>query len=134
MPQADAKCSSIIFDGNILISGYINRNLLLYSIDIDSFSIISSEFAEYKRKILANAERRLYLIESKNGSIYESKIGSFIDWTWVADSTIDFNPPQVYCLYNKGAIYIGCIDEDEVLYFKLNLDTERSIALESIYF
>ncbi|CAG9334777.1 unnamed protein product [Blepharisma stoltei] len=100
----------------ILISGYINRNLLLYSIDIDSFSIISSAFTKYKRKILVNAERRLYLIESKNGSIYESKIGSLIDWTQIANSIIDFNPSQVYCLYNKGAIYIGCIDEDDALY------------------
>ncbi|CAG9334788.1 unnamed protein product [Blepharisma stoltei] len=79
MPIADCYCNCAIFDGNILISGAVSRNLLLYSVYLNSFSYIPYEFEEYNRKILVNAERRLYLIECKNGSIYESKIGSCMD-------------------------------------------------------
>ncbi|CAG9334790.1 unnamed protein product [Blepharisma stoltei] len=109
MPNADYYCNCIIFDKNILISGAMNRNLLFYSVYLNSFSSIPYEFAEYSRKILINAEIRLYLIESKNGSIYESKIGIYTDWTRTADSTLDFNPSQTYCLYNKGIIYTSSL-------------------------
>ncbi|CAG9333584.1 unnamed protein product [Blepharisma stoltei] len=78
MLKVDFICHSIMINGNILISGYFKRNLLLYSIDIDSFSIIPYKFAEYKRKILINAES-LYLIECL-GSIYKSEFRSYTNW------------------------------------------------------
>ncbi|CAG9334792.1 unnamed protein product [Blepharisma stoltei] len=115
-----------------IFSGAVNRKLLLYSVYLNSFSYIPYDFAEYTRKILVNAERRLYLIESLKGSIYESKIGSCMDWTWIADSTIDFNPFQVYSLYNKGVIYIGCLVDYRTVCFKLKLRKRRKMTLEKI--
>ncbi|CAG9335827.1 unnamed protein product [Blepharisma stoltei] len=120
LPKSDYSCNSIIFNGNILISGYRNRKLLLYSIDIDSFSSIPYEFAEKTRKILINAER-LYLIECP-GSIYESEIGSDMNWKRVGKSIIDYDPSQVYCSYNKGGIYISTISELVREYYYFNLD------------
>ncbi|CAG9330134.1 unnamed protein product [Blepharisma stoltei] len=127
MPKADAQCNSIIFNGNILISGLRNKNLLLYSIDIDSFSTIPYEFAKGKRKILINAGR-LYLIECEEGVIYESEIGSYTNWRpaeW--RSTINFYTSQVYCSYNEGFIYIGMEGSD---YFKFDLNEKSLIALK----
>ncbi|CAG9334789.1 unnamed protein product [Blepharisma stoltei] len=132
MPNALYLCNCIIFDGNILISGALTRTLLLYSAYLNSFSVIPYEFSVNWRKILVNAERRLYLIESMSGSIYESKIGSCMDWTRIADSTINFSPAQAYSLYNKGVIYIGCLDRYDAVYFKLKLRKKGSMALEKI--
>ncbi|CAG9318577.1 unnamed protein product [Blepharisma stoltei] len=117
MPRADYACSSIAFNGNILISGLINKNLLLYSIDINSFSIIPYEYADNKVKILINAGR-LYLIECENGSIYESEIASYTNWKRIGNSIIDYNPCQVYCSYNKGFIFIGAASD----YYKFDLN------------
>ncbi|CAG9313849.1 unnamed protein product [Blepharisma stoltei] len=119
MPQADFGCNSIIFNGNILISGYENRNLWLYSIDIDSFSTIPYEFEDFKRKVLINAER-LYLIECY-GSIYESEIGSYSNWRRIRKSKIKCNPDQVCCLYNKGGICIGT----DIGYFKFDFKKKK---------
>ncbi|CAG9312388.1 unnamed protein product [Blepharisma stoltei] len=129
IPKADTTCNSIMFEGNILISGLWNRNLLLYSIDIDSFSTIPYEFALGIRKILINAER-LYLIEcDKLGEIYESEIGSYMNWTPIGKtSTITYHPFQVYCSYNKGGIYIGI---DARFFFKFDLNVKRLIELTS---
>ncbi|CAG9335166.1 unnamed protein product [Blepharisma stoltei] len=124
MPKSNFKCNSIIFNGNILISGYYyRRNLLLYSIDIDSFSTIPYEFATWKRKVLINAER-LYLIECDNrGDIYESEIGSYMNWRPIGKTTkINCRADQVYCSYNKGEIYIGI---DGSYYFKFDLNEKR---------
>ncbi|CAG9320687.1 unnamed protein product [Blepharisma stoltei] len=122
MPRADYGCNSIIFNGNILISGVINRNLLLYSIDINSFSTIPYEFTAHKRKILIN-EKRLYLIECPNGSIYESEIGSYLNWRRISESKINCVPDQIYCSYNKGFICISTISASssarEYYYFNL---------------
>ncbi|CAG9317910.1 unnamed protein product [Blepharisma stoltei] len=127
MPKADLACNSIIFNGNILISGCQNRNLFLYSIDIDSFSTIPYEFAEYRRKILVNAER-LYLIESP-GWIYESEIGSYLNWRRIGKSIINSESSQVYCVYNKGGIYISTIYESSREYYYFNLDQKNIIDL-----
>ncbi|CAG9329508.1 unnamed protein product [Blepharisma stoltei] len=126
MPQANFQCNSIMFNGNILISGCWQKNLLLYSIDIDSFSIIPYEFARGKRKILINADR-IYLIEcNEGGDIYESEIGSYTNWRPTGKtSTINYSVLQVYCTYNEGYIYIGIDGSD---YFKFDLDEERLIA------
>ncbi|CAG9311985.1 unnamed protein product [Blepharisma stoltei] len=121
MPKADYYWYSIIFNGNILIAGYEDANLLLYSIDIDSFSIIPYEFEEEKIKILINAER-LYLIECDNGSIYKSEIGSYSNWRWIGKSKMDCDPEQVYCSYNKGGIYISSISENVREYYIFNLN------------
>ncbi|CAG9330133.1 unnamed protein product [Blepharisma stoltei] len=64
-------CHSIMFNKNILISGRNSRNFLLYSIDIDSFSIIPHEFTE-TRKILINAKRMYLLLWKK-----------YYEFTWV---------------------------------------------------
>ncbi|CAG9333744.1 unnamed protein product [Blepharisma stoltei] len=129
MPQADLLCNSIMFNGNILISGYIRRNLCLYSTDIDSFSTIPYKFSNYRRKILINSER-LYLIECiKLGKIYESEIGSYMDWTPIGNtSAINCRPVQVYCSYNKGGIYFGI---EEYQYYKFDLNEKRMIELKS---
>ncbi|CAG9328043.1 unnamed protein product [Blepharisma stoltei] len=122
MPNGDYYCHSIIFNGNILISGYYNRNLLLYSIDIDSFSTIPYDFEIYKSKILINAER-LYLIEGSNGSIYESDIESCLNWRRIGHSTINHDPHQVYCSYSKGFICISTTsDLSKGTYYYFNLD------------
>ncbi|CAG9322361.1 unnamed protein product [Blepharisma stoltei] len=131
MPRADYRCNSIIFNRNILISGWYNTNLLLYSIDIDSFSTIPYEFKVYTRKILINAER-LYLIECMQGSIYESEIGSYSNWRRIGKSKIDCNPDQVYCSYNKGGIYISNIQGTCKSYYYFNLD--KKIIIDVAYY
>ncbi|CAG9331495.1 unnamed protein product [Blepharisma stoltei] len=125
MPKGDYYCNSIIFNGNILVSGFLNTNLLLYSIDIESFSTIPYEFETYKRKILINAER-LYLIECNMGSIYESEIGSCLNWRRIGNSIIDHDPHQVYCSYNKGFIWISTTSEKSWgIYYYFNLDQKQ---------
>ncbi|CAG9317522.1 unnamed protein product [Blepharisma stoltei] len=128
MPRSDYQCHSIMFNGNILFSGYYNRHLFLYSIDIDSFSTIPYEFAIRRRKILINAER-LYLIEcDKGGVIYESEIGSYMNWIPIEKTIkIDWSTQQVYCSYNKGGICIGIKGSD---YFKFDLKEKRVIELK----
>ncbi|CAG9328932.1 unnamed protein product [Blepharisma stoltei] len=125
MPQADALCSCIVIDGNILISGYRNKHLLKYSIENNSFARISYEFLAEKRKILLNAEK-LYLIEcSYQGFIYESRDET--SWRQIVRSKISYDSPaQIYCAYNKGAIYIG-IDYNGR--YKFNLDQKMMIKL-----
>ncbi|CAG9327855.1 unnamed protein product [Blepharisma stoltei] len=118
MPQIDCYCHSIIFSGNILISGLLSKNLLLYSTDIDSFSQISYDFGKDKRKILINGER-IYLIQH-SGQIYESEIGDIYEWYLVGKSIIYFYA-QVYWVYNKGCIYFGCNGADKN-YYKFSLD------------
>ncbi|CAG9335163.1 unnamed protein product [Blepharisma stoltei] len=120
------KCNSIILNGNILISGYASRNLLLYSIDIDSFSIIPYDFGRDKWKILINIER-LYLIECENGLIYESEIGIYSNWKRIGKSKINCHPDQVYCSYNKGGIWISTIYKSVREYFYFNLDQKKII-------
>ncbi|CAG9329812.1 unnamed protein product [Blepharisma stoltei] len=51
MPKPDWYCNLITFNRNILISGVWNKTIWLYSVDIDSFSVIPYEFAWLKRKI-----------------------------------------------------------------------------------
>ncbi|CAG9336088.1 unnamed protein product [Blepharisma stoltei] len=59
---------------------------------------------------------RLYLIEC-GGFIYKSEIEDDTAWKIVAASVIsEICPWQVYCLYNKETIYIGCRDLNE--YYK----------------
>ncbi|CAG9317145.1 unnamed protein product [Blepharisma stoltei] len=130
MPKADYYCNSIIFNGNILISGWKNRNILLYSIDIDSFSMIPYEFEEKKWKILINAES-LYLIECP-GSIYESKIGIYSNWRRIRKSKINCNISQVYCSYNKGGVYISTISLQTKQYYYFNLD--QKIIIDVAYY
>ncbi|CAG9317972.1 unnamed protein product [Blepharisma stoltei] len=131
MPQACFNCDSVIFNRNILISGVSIKNLLLYSIDTDSFSTIPYDFAKNKRKILINAEKKLYLIESRNRSIYESDIESYTNWRKIGDSPIDIHPFQVYWTHNKGEICIGCINyASSEYYFKFDLDKKTLVKLE----
>ncbi|CAG9316863.1 unnamed protein product [Blepharisma stoltei] len=132
IPRADCLCNSVIFNGNILISGYENSKILLYSIDIDSFSTIPYEFEEEKRKILINLER-LYLIECSYGSIYESEIGSYSNWRRIGKSAIDY-PFQVYCSYNKGFICISTISSFSSAreYYYFNLD--QKIIIDVAYY
>ncbi|CAG9335121.1 unnamed protein product [Blepharisma stoltei] len=126
LPIADCKCHCAVFNGNILISGCWNPNILRYSIENDDFSRIPFDFAEYKRKILINTER-LYLIECDNGSVYESEIGNENVWKKVGKSIIsDQYPSQVYWSYNKGAIYIATSLKNE-RYYKFNLQEKLMI-------
>ncbi|CAG9323909.1 unnamed protein product [Blepharisma stoltei] len=120
MPKADYHCQSVIFNGDILISGYEIRHLLRYSIDIDSFSIIPYHFEKRTKKILINAEN-LYVIECKyQWFIYESKAKDVYGlWGVVANWVINIWPSQVYCTYNKGAIYI--ITDEKQRYCKFDL-------------
>ncbi|CAG9327945.1 unnamed protein product [Blepharisma stoltei] len=113
MPQAYYMSHSVIFKGDILISGLENKHLLLYSIDIDSYSTIPYEFSICKRKILINVEERLYLFECRNGFIYESDVGNEYAWKKIKENIISDNPFHVNCSYNKGGIYIGTLQNDE---------------------
>ncbi|CAG9334159.1 unnamed protein product [Blepharisma stoltei] len=106
MPLTDFICNIVIFKGNIIISRYKNRNLLKYSIDIDSFSSIPYEFAKKTRKKLIEIEGRLYLIGYFNKKIYESEIWDEYTWKKIGTSKIPNDPYPMRCLYNKGGIYI----------------------------
>ncbi|CAG9319512.1 unnamed protein product [Blepharisma stoltei] len=103
MPKADFKCHSVVFNGNILISGWTKKTILLYSVDLNSFSKIPYGFGKFKRKILINIGR-LYLIEC-DGFVYESEVGDEYNWKQIANSIIKFEHWQVHCSYNKGGIY-----------------------------
>ncbi|CAG9332712.1 unnamed protein product [Blepharisma stoltei] len=125
MQYPDFRCSSIIFNGNILISRMIKRKLLLYSIDIDSFSIIPHKFKWTTQKILINAERP-YLIECP-GLIYESEIGSYLNWRQIGKSAINQNFHQVDRSYNKGGICISFISGSLKEYYCFNLNQKTFI-------
>ncbi|CAG9324913.1 unnamed protein product [Blepharisma stoltei] len=128
----DNCCHCIIFNGNILISINFTHNpnyLLLYSIDIDSFSDIPLPFYGNKTNVLVNTEERLYLIEFEGGWIYESKISSYTTWSRVAESNINFNPFLTYCSYNKGGIYISAIDSGSGREY-LKFDLDRKVLIE----
>ncbi|CAG9317903.1 unnamed protein product [Blepharisma stoltei] len=129
MPKAYCWCNSIIFNRNILISGSKNRNLLLYSIDINSFSTIPYEFEKHKIKILINAER-LYLIECC-GWIYENEVGSYLNWRRIRKSSID-NNLQVHWVYNKGGICISTTNGSVREYYYFNLD--QKIITDKAYY
>ncbi|CAG9324882.1 unnamed protein product [Blepharisma stoltei] len=134
---ADSWCHSFIYKGNILISGNRFTHILIYSPEIDSFSIIPYDFKEYKRKILINSER-LYLIEDRdwesNGFIYESEIGDEYTWKRVGESLVRYEYDQVYCSYNKESIYIGCLEtgNPEKFYYKFNLKEKVMIELKEV--
>ncbi|CAG9331455.1 unnamed protein product [Blepharisma stoltei] len=127
MPRADDGCHLVIFKQIFLISRYRDSNLLLYSIENDSFNTIPYEFAERKRKILINAER-LYLIECGNGKIYESGLGDEYTWKQIASSIIEFKfPSQAYCVYNKGGVYIA--NSSNKRYYKFDLHQKLMIEI-----
>ncbi|CAG9330129.1 unnamed protein product [Blepharisma stoltei] len=122
MPWSDFCCHSVIFKENISIAGCTHKNILLYSIDNESFSIVPYSFALHTRKILISSNR-LYLIECCfNGWIYESKIGDEYSWKQIGKSVIKFNPLQVFCTYNKGGVYIASagVCNDDFYKFSLN--------------
>ncbi|CAG9314777.1 unnamed protein product [Blepharisma stoltei] len=99
---------------------------MLFSVDLDSFSIISYEF-NLVRKILINTER-LYIIECKMGFIYESEAEDAYDWKKIAKSGLHNNPLQVSCTY-KGGICIGCVQDHRYNYWKFSLDIKKVVEL-----
>ncbi|CAG9326497.1 unnamed protein product [Blepharisma stoltei] len=114
---------------NILISGSKNRNILRYSIENDSFTKIPFQFAPGRRKILLNAGR-LYLIECDNGMVYESEDGDETAWKQVGRSIIqEAYPSQIYCAYNKEAIYIGVNYIKVHEYYRFDLGPKSMIPL-----
>ncbi|CAG9335168.1 unnamed protein product [Blepharisma stoltei] len=117
-----------MFNGNILISGKWYGNLLLYSIDVNSFSTIPYEFIEGRRKILINASR-VYLIEcDKNGKMYESEVGSCMNWRPIGKTTkINYIVDWMYCSYNKGGIYFWI---EGYHCYKFDLNEKRMIELK----
>ncbi|CAG9316253.1 unnamed protein product [Blepharisma stoltei] len=128
LPQHDYWCHSIIFNRNILISGWNNKNVLIYSIDIESFSTIPYDFEAYKIKILINSER-MYLTEI-NGSVYESEVSNEFVWRRISKSIINFSLYQVYLTYNKGEINIAGISGDtKICRYKFNLNQKSFIEL-----
>ncbi|CAG9334778.1 unnamed protein product [Blepharisma stoltei] len=127
MPKADNLCAGVVFNRNILISGFHEKNLLLYSIDIDSFSRIPYKFSEFDLKILIKDERRLYLIGRK--LIYESDIESYTAWSQIGYSRVINDPSQFYLAYNLGTIYIGCNYSLQSRYFKFSLKEKKITEL-----
>ncbi|CAG9319152.1 unnamed protein product [Blepharisma stoltei] len=121
LPEIDYKCHSIVFNDEILISGYNSEKLLRYNIKSNTFGKkIPYKFTPNMRKILINGER-LYLIECR-GKIYESDIWNEKVWRKVGQLPIIGCPSQVYCAYNSGVIYIGCRnDVDKYYSFDMNL-------------
>ncbi|CAG9324883.1 unnamed protein product [Blepharisma stoltei] len=130
LPQADHGCKSVMFNGNIVISGY-NKHLLRYSIGKNTFAKIPYDFKEFKQKILLSAER-LYLIECQNGSIYESELSSDTAWRPIGDSIIN-SFHQIYVSYNKGGINIALIYSVVISYFKFNLEGKILTKLDEIH-
>ncbi|CAG9330674.1 unnamed protein product [Blepharisma stoltei] len=129
LPEPDSCCHTLIFNGDILISGYRSAHLLKYSISSSSFTEIRKTFAACKNKILMNLDR-LYLIEC-GGLIYESEIGNETIWKQITYSIIDYdNPLQVYCSYNKGSIYIGSNYNGQHYYYKFDLSQKEMIKIQ----
>ncbi|CAG9317144.1 unnamed protein product [Blepharisma stoltei] len=130
LPQADCHCNSVIFNGDIVISGYDNKNLLRYSIGSNTFVATPYDFQARKGKILISTEK-LYLIEcGSNGSIYESELSNDTAWRRIGDSVIRSDLDQVYLSYNKGGINIVYLYGDPTSYFKFNLETKRLNKLD----
>ncbi|CAG9320684.1 unnamed protein product [Blepharisma stoltei] len=125
MPLKDYSCNSVIFNGNILISGLKNTNLLVYSVYVSSFSTIPYSFTEHIAKILISTAERLYLIECPNGLIYESGIKDEYNWDIIGNSSIKSWTAQVYSSYNKGVIYI--ITDIQPRYYKFDLEKRQFI-------
>ncbi|CAG9331589.1 unnamed protein product [Blepharisma stoltei] len=132
LPEACVNCTSVAFNGNILISGAINVNIFVYSIEIDSFSIIPYDFSNNKKKILINAGERLFLIECEKGAMYESEVWDHYIWKRIGDSMISLNPYQVSCSYNKGGIYISTQYYDMWDYYMFDLDRKSLIKLHNL--
>ncbi|CAG9316645.1 unnamed protein product [Blepharisma stoltei] len=126
LPNSDFSCNSIVFNGDILISGAMSCNLLRYSINNNSFTRIPFRFSENKRKILIDLGK-LYLIECGNGKIYESKFWDETVWEQIGSSIISMKYSQVYCSYNRRAIFIGCRKPDK--YYKFSLDDKIMVNL-----
>ncbi|CAG9314778.1 unnamed protein product [Blepharisma stoltei] len=122
MMQRDYCCHSVVFKRNILIAG-AQKNLMLFSAFLDSFTIIPYEF-NIARKILINTER-LYIIECEMGFIYESEVEDVYALKKIAKSGLRHYPLQVSCTYNKGGIYIGCIQNPRYNYWKFSLDIKK---------
>ncbi|CAG9324241.1 unnamed protein product [Blepharisma stoltei] len=111
-----------VFNRKIVISGFQESYLCSYSIDIDAFSWIPYDFIEKNsNKILINANERLYLISSCNGSVYESEVGNEYAWQKIGQSIIKNDFYQVYFSYNKEGVYISCISESIRKYYKFDL-------------
>ncbi|CAG9334776.1 unnamed protein product [Blepharisma stoltei] len=127
IPKADASCTGIAFKGNILITGHWNTYLLLYSIDINSFSKIPFDYPKMENKILVNAGRRLFLIGRL--VIYESDTERYTHWRWITRASAGFDFHQVNSTYCSGAIYTGYITTKKNFYFKFNLDEKRITEL-----
>ncbi|CAG9321995.1 unnamed protein product [Blepharisma stoltei] len=125
----DSRYHGVLFNGNIVISGYWYRNLKLYAVGIDSWSNIDYKFGNAKIKTMINAnDERLYVIETR-GSIYESEFGNEYSWQRLAKSIITGNYNCITCSYNKGGFYIlnsiwSCRE-----YCKFNLDQKVFIEL-----
>ncbi|CAG9331325.1 unnamed protein product [Blepharisma stoltei] len=123
IPDADLNCHCIVYNGEILIAGSINANILRYSINYDKYTKIHFKFEQRKRKILINLDR-LYLIEF-GGFVYESEIANPNKWNQIGMSRISNNhPAQVNCSYNKGAIYIAVGLSNES-YYKFDLNKKK---------
>ncbi|CAG9321996.1 unnamed protein product [Blepharisma stoltei] len=128
----DSKYHGVLFNGNIVISGYWDINLKLYTVGTDSWSNIDYKFGNAKIKIMINAnDERLYVIEPR-GSIYESEFGSEYNWQRLAKSIITGYNNYITCSYNKGGFYIlnsmGSCRE----YCKFNLD--QKVFIEFAYY
>ncbi|CAG9312345.1 unnamed protein product [Blepharisma stoltei] len=122
LPQGDDGCTSVIFNGNIVISGWKNKNLLRYSIGGNTFATVPYDFQAKTSKILISTEM-LYLIEcGDDGSIYESELSNDTAWRRIGDSIIG-GFVQVYLSYNKERINIAHFSGGDS-YFKFNLEAK----------
>ncbi|CAG9321994.1 unnamed protein product [Blepharisma stoltei] len=128
IPRMDEKYHGVLFNGNIVISGYWDTDLKLYSIGIDSWSNINYEFGLHKRKILVDSNERLYVIEC-GGFIYESEVGDMYTWHWLVKSIIAGFYSSIHCSYNKGGFYILTSSVSDREYCKFNLDQKELIEL-----
>ncbi|CAG9332456.1 unnamed protein product [Blepharisma stoltei] len=128
LPKPDQYCNSIIFDGDILISGCYNKNILRYRTMGNYFTRIDYEFST-NRKILISLPR-LYLIECK-GYVYESEINDENNWKKIGKSIITSSnyPGQLNCQYSKGAIYIGVKWLNMHEYYKFDLSSKTMLQL-----
>ncbi|CAG9335761.1 unnamed protein product [Blepharisma stoltei] len=130
MEEYDYYCSCVMFNGNILITGFENKNIWRYSVEEDSYTRISFEFADIKRKILiSDISERLYLIEC-GGLIFESEIEDDNAWKPIGSSLIsNVWPVQVSYAYNGRAVYFS-MNSDEYRY-KFDLDEKNMIKFKN---
>ncbi|CAG9315740.1 unnamed protein product [Blepharisma stoltei] len=124
LPTATMKCSCAIFKQYILIIGFTPSDLILYDIDINSYSSIL-HFDQWppKSKFLINANEIIYIFEI-DGKILESEYENIYVWKQIGNSDFNRSSPKDYLIY-ENTVFIVALQINCSLYFSFNLDEKK---------